>query len=265
MVKNAMIRRIVPFALLAVMACSSSKVETEKAVANVNGAIITAVELQQEVTNYGKNYAVTRHTVDDRLGTMIEQKLLIQEAVKMGLNEDKKFAETIKTFWEQTIIRNLIEAKTSELSGKIFVTDQEIAHEYDKMKYRPRIIACRGARTKQEADAIVRRMESGERIAGEEIIGPLFYEDVKNSPLVNAFDLKTGQVCAVAAADEHIVIRVINREEIPLPPLKELSKRIRESLLMQKRQEAIAGWIAKVKSAAKIRIDEKELRRIAHE
>lgn len=139
MIKRVLIRRLVPLAALALLACSFGTAEKEKAVATVNGAPITTAELQQEVTGYGKNNPVTRHTVDDQLKLMIEQKLLIQEAIKMGISEDKRFVETIKAFWEQTIIRNLIEAKTGELSGKIFVTDQEIANEYERMKFRPRI------------------------------------------------------------------------------------------------------------------------------
>jgi hypothetical protein len=152
-----------------------------------------------------------------------------------------------------------------ELSGKIFVTDQEIANEYERMKFCPQIRAVRGARTKEDADAIVRQMHSGKRMPGEEIIGPLFYDDVKGSPLANAFDMQEGQIGAFAANDEHIVICVTGRESIPLPPLKELSKRIRESILVQKRQKAMAEWITTVKNAAKIQIDEKELRRIGHE
>jgi parvulin-like peptidyl-prolyl isomerase len=269
--KGVFIRRLLPraalalFVTLALMACSSGTTEKEKVVAKVNGAAVTAAELQREIEGYGKNNPITRHTIDDRLQLIIEQKLLIQEAVRMGIPEDKKFVETIKTFWEQTIIRNLIEAKSAELSGKIFVTEQEIANEYDKMKYRPRIRAVRGVRTKEDAAAVVRQMQGGKRIDGEEIIGPMFYEDVKGSPLADAFDMKEGQTEAFDAAGEHIVIGVIDRESIPLPPLKELEKRIRESILVQKRQKALADWIAVVKKNAEVEIDESELRRIGHE
>jgi len=265
MEKRVLIRCLFPLAALALLACSPGTAEKEKAVATINGAPITAAELQQKVAGYGKNNALTRHAVDDQLHLMIEHKLLIQEAVKMGLNEDKKFAETIKAFWEQTIIRNLMEAKTGELSGKIFVTDQEIAAEYERMKCSPRMRAVRGARTKQDADAIVSQMRDGKRIPGEETIGPLFYEDAKGSPLANAFDMKEGQIGAFAGDDEHIVICLTGRESIPLPPLKELSKGIRESILVQKRQKALAEWIAAVKNNAKVQIDEKEMRRIANE
>lgn len=266
MIGRALIRRLVPLAVLTLLACSGGTAEKEKVVATVNGAAISAAELQRKTAEYGKNSTVTRRMVDDRLKVMIEHKLLIQEAVKMGLNEDKEFINAIKTFWEQTIIRNLIEAKTAELSGKIFVTEKEIETEYERMKCRPQLRAVRGARTQQEAEAIIRQMKEGKRVPGEETIGPLFYEDARNSPLANAFDMKVGQIATFAAGDdEKIVLYVSEMEMIPLPPLKELSKRLQESILMQKRQRALQEWIAAVKKGAKIEIDEKELRRIGNE
>jgi hypothetical protein len=256
-------RCLVLLAGLTLLACGSGT--KEKVVAVVNDAPIVESELRHEVAGYGKNSPVTRQTVEDQLKIMIEQKLLIQEAVKMGLTDDPKFAETIKTYWEQTIIRNLIDAKTRELSAQVFVTDQELTAEYERMKHRLRMRAIRGVRSKQEADAMARRMEGGQRIDGEEIIGPLFYDDVKGSPMAAAFDLKDGQVGAFFADGEYVVLCVIGREPVSLSPRKEMDKRIRESVILYKKQEALSAWIADVKNKAKVRIDEKELGRIAHE
>jgi hypothetical protein len=196
---------------------------------------------------------------------MIEQKLLIQEAVKLGLNEDPKFAATIKTYWEQTLIRNLIEAKTREFSDKVFVTDDEIAKEYERMRYRLRIRAVRGASTQQAADGIVLAMRSDKRLPGEETLSPLLYEDVKGSPLANAFDMHAGEIKAYPADGEYIVIAVLGRESLPIPPLEGLGKRIRDSLLAQKKQRALTEWIATVKKSSKVQIDERELKGIANE
>jgi hypothetical protein len=264
MKKAVSIRYLLFLVLLALMACSP-KAPKEDAVAKVNDGVITAQDLLQELERYGKINQVTRHTIDDRLQVMIEQKLLIQEAIKMGLPEDKKFVETIKTYWEQTIIRNLIEAKTAELSKTIFVSDNEIAHEYERMKFRPRIRAVRGVHTEAKASEIIKQMKNGEHIEGETIIGPIFYDDVKGTPLARAFDMTVGQVEAFNTGDERIVIGVIDREAFQLPPLQELAKRIRESILDQKRRKALAEWIAAVKKVASVKIDEKELRRISHE
>ena len=85
------------------------------------------------------------------------------------------------------------------------------------------------------------------------------------SPLASAFDMQDGQVASFPAEGEYVVIGVVGRETVSLPPLQELERRIRDSVLQQKRQRALAGWIASVKGQAKIRIDEKELRSITHE
>jgi hypothetical protein len=263
---QAMIRSLILLSALILAACGSpGSSGNEKVVAEVNGAAITAAELQQAVAGYGKNNSVTRHTVDDQLKVMIEKKLLIREAVKLGLTEDPKFAETIKTFWEQTIIRNLIETKSRELSSRIFVTDLEITGEYERLHYRPMMRAVRGVRTVQDADKIAAEMRLGKRITNEEVIGPLFYDDAKGSPLAAAFDLKEGEVNTFVADGEYIVVGILNRESIPVPPLKDIEKRIRESLLEQKRQKALAEWIASVKTSSQVQINEKELRGIAHD
>jgi hypothetical protein len=252
-------------ASLTAMACNSGTAEKGKIVATVNGAPIVAADLRKEVAGYGKNNPVTHHTLDDQLKVMIEQKLLIQEAVKLGLDKDEKFAETIKTFWEQTLIRNLIEAKTREFAGRVFVTDAEIAEEYERMRYRLRIRAVRGAPTQQAADEIVLAMRSGNRIPGEETLGPLLYEDVKGSPLATAFDMQAGEVKTCAADGEFICIALLSKESLPVPPLEEVRKGIRDSLLAQKRQSALTEWIATVKKSSKVQIDEQELKGIANE
>jgi hypothetical protein len=133
------------------------------------------------------------------------------------------------------------------------------------MKGRLQICAVRGARTPAEAEAVAALLREGRPAPGMETLGPLFYEDLKGSPLAAAFDLKEGQVASLKAEGEYVVIGVLRRESVPLPPRSELERRIRDSVLLQKRQKALAGWIAQVKGQAKIRIDEKELRSITHE
>lgn len=166
--------------MLALLACSSDKGEKEKALATVNGSPITITELLHEVEGFGKVNPVSNQTVDERrqrlmlddqLQQMIEHKLLIQEVVKLGLNEDRKFVQTIKVFWEQTIIRNLIEDKNAQLSSMSSVTNQEIANEYERMKSSPSIHAMRGAITENDADEVVRQMRGVKQLIGEEVIG----------------------------------------------------------------------------------------------
>lgn len=189
---------------------------------------------------------------------------MIQEGVKKGITKDERFVETIKTFWEQTLIRELLDAKNREWAERLFVTENEIRKEYERMLYRPRLSIVK-AETKQAADEITKVMQRGKRPTGEETVGPLFYEDVKSSPLANAFDMKAGEVKAFAADGKYIVIRVTEKKAMQMPPLKEAYNRIQESILAQKKQKAVAEWIEAVRKSAKINIDSEKLQAAAHE
>jgi len=254
-------------ALLLLTACSSAQ-QDQDIITRVNDIPIYASELRKEMARYTKQnpgVKVTDGTINERLNTLIEQKLLIQEAVKKGITKEDRFVETIKTFWVQTLIRDLIEIKNKEWAEKLFVTDGEIRKEYERMLYRPKIRVVR-AGSKQIADDMAKAMGEGKHPEGEEIMGPLFYDDVKGSSLANAFDMKTGEIKAFPSnGKEWVVIALQERETISQEPLKAMHDQIRDSILIQKRQKALTDWIEGVKKASKIQINSKILQEIAHE
>jgi hypothetical protein len=247
-------------------ACSSSKQERE-IIGTVNKAPIYKADLEREVarfTSQNPQLAVNSSIVEERLNILIEKKLMIQEAVKKGITKDPRFIETIKTFWEQTLIRELLSAKSKEWAERLFITEGEIQKEYQRMPYRLRLSVVK-AETKQAADEIMKATRSGKHPVGEETVGPFFYEDVKNSPFAGAFDMKVGEVKALEADGKYIVIRITDKESTQVPALKESHNRIQESILVQKKQKELAEWIKAVKKSAQIDIDSKKLRDVAHE
>lgn len=249
------------------LSCNSGSQKKEDAVATVNDASIAADELKEDVARYSKQnptQKITPNIVEDRLKNMIEKKLMVQEAVKMNLHQNKKFVEEIKNYWEQSLIRGLVDTKVRQLSAKLFVTDDEIRKEYDRMSVMPLIHAAR-AKTKQAADDIAKAMREGKPPLAAETLGPLYHENLKGSPLANAFDMEVGEVKAFVAGDEYIVVQVAKKEKVPMPPLEGIYAQIRESLLQQKKQLAVKTWMESVKKSAKITIHEKILQGIAHE
>lgn len=249
------------------LSCNSGSQKREDAVAMVNNASIAAEELTEDIARYSKQnptQKITPNIVEDRLKNMIEKKLMVQEAVKMKLHQNKEFVGEIKNYWEQSLIRALVDAKVRELSAKLFVTDDEIRKEYDRMSFTPLIHAAR-AKTKPAADDIAKAMQEGRPPLDTETIGPLYHENLKGSPLANAFDMEVGEVKAFIAGDEYIVVQVVKREKVPVPPLKDIYAQIRESLLQEKKQSAVKTWMESVKKSAKVTINDKILQRIAHE
>ena len=254
-------------AVFVTLSCNSGSQKGGDTVATVNNASIAADELKEDVVRYSRQnptQKITRDIVEDRLKNMIEKKLMVQEAVKMKLHQNREFVEEIKNYWEQSLIRALVDAKIGELSSKLFVTDDEIRNEYDRMGFMPLIRAAR-AKTKPAADDIVKAMQEGRPPLDAQTIGPLYYENLKGSPLANAFDTNVGEVKAFVAGDEYIVIQVVKREKVPMPPLKDIYAQIRESLLQEKKQSAVKTWMQSVRKSAKININDKMLQGIAHE
>lgn len=118
--------------------CGAAKQKQDKdAVAIVNGAPVSLHEFQRELAIYANrnpDFKLTAVSVEEHLNMFIDKQLMIQEAMKMGLAEDERFLETIKRFWEQTLIRELIDAKGREWSGRLIVTEDDILARYKEIK-----------------------------------------------------------------------------------------------------------------------------------
>ncbi len=99
----------------------------------MNKELILLKDFQREIAIKSKqnpSYKVTPHSVQEQMDTVIDRKLMIQEAMKMGLAGNEDFIRTIQSFWEQTLIRELIEKKSSDWEDQLFVTDHEVREFY---------------------------------------------------------------------------------------------------------------------------------------
>ncbi len=114
--------------------CTSERNVSEKSVATVNKEIVSLKNFQRDLAIRAKqnpSFRVNEETVQEQLNSSIDRKLLIQEAMKMGLANHEDFVRTIQVFWEQTLIRELIEAKNNEWKDSLFVTEDEIRNYYE--------------------------------------------------------------------------------------------------------------------------------------
>lgn len=262
-----------------ISACGGEK-SREQAVASVNRSPILLKEFQKELAVHSRRDPAIRlnaRVIEEQLEIMIDKKLMIQEATRMGLAEDERFIETIRTFWEQTLIRDLIGTKTKEWNDRLFVTEDEIQEQYNRLQYKLTLRLVEGIDKKdaakdarKDANDIKDKMLKGDEIKGEETIGPLTYETagmgLEEYVLNKAFDMNAGEVSVIEDKEGDItVIQIINKEAIPLPPLKDLQDRIKEFILEQKKNEAIEDWLRGIKKTASISIDDTLLKGITHE
>ena len=77
-------------------------------------------------------FKVTSEAQEEQLDMLIDKKLIIQEAIDRGLAREEKFVNSIKNFWEQTLVRDFIDYKKREFAQNLYVTATEISDYYDR-------------------------------------------------------------------------------------------------------------------------------------
>lgn len=216
-------------------------------------------DLVQEVNRTSKRepgVKLTEERVEEILHTMIDRKLLIDEAVKKGLSEDERFLQSIKSFWEQTLIRELVETKNREWADKLFVTDEEIKERYALMRNK---VTIRFVKTHfaKEAESLMDRLPKHGTL-----MGPLFIEDLKPSdPFFSAFGMEVGAKASVTHDDDFYAFEVVKKEASGAPPLEEVYDSLKANLLEEKKEGVLEEWLEGRKKAAAIKVNKDAIER----
>lgn len=106
-------------------------------VATVNGKPIYLREVKRELSNIVRqnpSLEIDNKAVDTLIDTLVKKQLIIQEAMEKKMAKEQGFIDTIKGFWEQTLIRNFVDYKNREFERYVFVTDKEIDTFYEEVK-----------------------------------------------------------------------------------------------------------------------------------
>ncbi len=142
MKKSRIIRviRVISFYLilmLSLTACSGERPEKEKVLARINDYELTLSEFETKLVRNmppDQDDKLTQEMKEMYLDQLIRKQVLIQEARRLKLDRKDKFIRAMEKYWEQTLIRDLYEAKSESLSQKGYVTSEEIEHFYNERK-----------------------------------------------------------------------------------------------------------------------------------
>lgn len=127
-------RFIICIALISLIAgCSPGNKAKDKVVAQINKYKMTEEDFRYEFKNAPYDEVAFLKTEKGRreyLGGIIEKEVLLQEAQHMGIDREKDFMKSIESYWEQALLRILLERKSREISGLAHVYDNEIEEYY---------------------------------------------------------------------------------------------------------------------------------------
>lgn len=114
--------------------CSSGKNSPDqKVVAQINKYKLTIEDLRYEFKNAPYDDKAMLNSYDGRrkyLEGLIEKEVLLQEAQRQTIDREKDFMRSIENYWEQALLKILLERKSKEISSLIHIYDNEIQKYY---------------------------------------------------------------------------------------------------------------------------------------
>jgi hypothetical protein len=116
--------------------CSNEQAEKPGVLAVINNYELTLDDFETQLADeleLDRDFKLTQEAKQTFLEGLIKKQLLIQEAKKMKLDAEEDFVRAIQRHWESTLIKNLIESKSAEISKKIYVSEEEIQARYEQM------------------------------------------------------------------------------------------------------------------------------------
>ena len=223
--------------LMLTSGCAKPKTPTGKIVARVNNDPIYASDLKRELALKVKSdplFKITPYTLENEIDNIINKRLLIQEAQKFKLDRTERFVNTIKTFWEQTLIRDLVNVKDKESEDKITVTESEVKDYYGKLAQKATFKIIRRKDKSQ-----LEKLLSIEKylIAWEEVIWPVGYEEINSSVLQNAFELPAGEAKTFKDKEAYYLVYVSEKQPASVPPLQEEQATIERHIKKKKQNQ----------------------------
>ncbi|MFH1138198.1 MAG: hypothetical protein V1816_19165 [Pseudomonadota bacterium] len=126
---------IVVLLMLFLVSCRENNEKTT-VLARVNDFEITEERFKARLANLCYLQGIGSLSLEDRncfLQQEIERHLLIDEAMRRGLDREEPFRASIQNFWEQTLITNLLRVKNDEFKKKVIVTQEEVKRRFDDL------------------------------------------------------------------------------------------------------------------------------------
>ncbi len=220
-----------------------ASVPEQKAALMINGKVVTLDEFDRLYSSRANG-----HTDKGMfISSLITRELLIQESQKEGIDKEEPFRRSIRSFYEQSLVKLLMDRKYASLHP--VVSDEEV----------DRYLALWGNKLRLTI-AVFRDFsgaEKGDLKGGQRRVLSLGDLSVDLRGPVAA--LKVGGVTRpIRNGEGYVIVRLDGTEGIssaPPPPDREA---VRKMLAEGKKEEMINDWIAGLRKKAAVKIMVKE-------
>jgi parvulin-like peptidyl-prolyl isomerase len=206
----------------------------------INGRVITTDE-------FNKLYSSRPSHVKEKsdfINSLITKELLIQESQKEGIDKEESFRRSIQNFYEQSLIKLLIDRKFASLN--ITVSDEEIN----------RYIAFLNKKLHLTMFSFDSLEEATRGNYGDGESKTIYFEGLCEDIRYCIISLKEGEMTKpIKIGEKYVVVRLDKVEISPLHKPSTIDKdRIKRMLTECKKEKMINDWITDLREKASIKI-----------
>lgn len=117
--------------------CHPGQPEQAQVLARVNEFELSVAEFQEQLAEelaLRPDFKLTQQSKREFLEQIIRKELLIQEALRCKIDRSEKFIKGIERYWEQNLIRDLMESQGEQFKKRTLVSQEEVARRLAEFK-----------------------------------------------------------------------------------------------------------------------------------
>lgn len=225
------------------MELRSKRSPTKDAALIINNRIISTDEFNRLYASQ-PSYQGGQSGKSDFINSLITKELLIQESQKEGIDKEESFRQSIQNFYEQSLIKLLMDKKFASLH--ITVSDQDV-NGYMALMDNKLHLTIFTFNTPEEAEKGIYKDGESKTIS---------FRDLSKTMQDSVIPLREGGMTQpIRSGDKYIVVRLDKMEmtAVKMPSASEKDK-IKNMLLQEKRENMTCDWIADLRKKASIKI-----------
>ena len=257
------------FLCMTLLSCSSSPHRKKNIVAMVDNEPITLEDLKYSLEIEHRRETLspaTARTIDisQYIQTIIDNKLIIQEALRMGLNQDPLIQKDIDEF---VLRESVVRLRNEEILQKISITEEDVKNYYQKNygKFFLSVIELNsGEKALEILDQLKRennftelsdeypsglpKNENNEVVAARKSMGHTIEQAVSG--------LKPGEFSDVLETNgKFYIIKLLRREEAPNEGFEGAKDKIKYFLKKEKEKELSNDYLEYLRKGSPVKID----------
>ncbi|MCI0480414.1 MAG: peptidyl-prolyl cis-trans isomerase [Candidatus Dadabacteria bacterium] len=273
--------RTITFAFVIFLVLYLSSCSDDKVLARFDGHVITVDEYLWEKDNLPEAQRNSLRTIEAKkefLNKIIVREMLLQEALRLGLQNNETIRYKIENYRRNLLINELL---NRQIEGETVVTDKEVKSYYEAHKDQFTTETVEASyivvRTREDAEmimALLKRGESFSDLAKKFSIGPGAESggsigEITPGQMIPEFEEalfaleKPGDISPIIETDfGYHIIRLDKTKTTRTIPYDEASKKIRELLTDQKEKQFFENFVEKLEKGITIEINDDLLKEL---